>query len=232
MRAFLFLLSLASFAIGAEPSLQHSLPLPTPERYYLTLYGAESSPFRIRHTHTFATFTRTAVTPSGEIPLSTDTISWMPATLNIRAFALRPETGVNLSLNETFEWISSFNGHASMWGPYEIDPDRYARFLARKADLDSGAFQYRAIGAFTRGGDVSNCGQSFARSSPIVGRKYFQPTPSPGENGTSQLAARYLRVGALQNNGATYPWLIPAIGADQYSLVARHPGERIPRFRR
>jgi hypothetical protein len=37
---------------------------------------------------------------------------------------------------------------------------------------------------------------SFARSSPIVGR-FLQPTPSPGEAGTSKLAQRYLLAGAL-----------------------------------
>jgi hypothetical protein len=202
------------------------------ERYYMILFGAQSEPFRIRQTHTFATFVRTEVNPGGERVVAVDTVSWMPATLRIRPFAVFPEPGVNLTLNQTFDWIASFNGRVSMWGPYEIDADRYSRFIARKGELESGEFQYRAVGAIRRDDKISNCGQSFARSSPIVGRRFLQPTPSPGENGTSDLARRYLRAGALQDNGATHEWLVPAVQANAYPSTSRRPGERIPFFRR
>lgn len=200
------------------------------ERYYMTLFGAQSVPPRTSQTHTWATFVRTHTTGAGEIVVAVDTVSWMPADLKIRAWALRRQPGVNLTFDETIDWIASFGGRVSSWGPYEIDADRYGRFLSRKADLESGTIAYRALGAVTFKSRVSNCGQSFARSSPIVGRRYLQPTPSPGETGTSKLAERYLKAGALQDGGAEYPWLLAATGADRYPMVPRRPGERIPRF--
>ena len=213
------------------PTAAAGAPLPG-ERYYMTLFGAQSDPYRTSHTHTWATFVRTTATSTGEMPTAIDTVSWMPATRAIRPLAMNREPGVNLSLDATFEWVANFDGRVSSWGPFEIDADRYARFLARKADLESGSIAYRAIGAFTFKSGVSNCGQSFARSSPIVGRRYWQPTPTPGEAGTSELAKRYLKVGALQDDGATHPWLLPVIGADRYPVVGREPGERIPRLSR
>ncbi|MFO0847701.1 MAG: hypothetical protein U0871_03935 [Gemmataceae bacterium] len=214
--------------IGPASAQPAAAPPAAGERYYMTLFGTQSALYRTSHTHTWATFVRTAVTPTGEVPVAVDTVSWMPATLDIHPLRLRREPGVNLTLGQTLDWVASFNGKVSAWGPYEIDADRYSRFIARKNELESGAIEYRAIGALTRRGEVSNCGQSFARSSPIVGRRYLQPTPSPGENGTSKLAQRYLKVGALADDGATHPWLLPVMGADRYPITLRQPGERIP----
>lgn len=202
------------------------------ERYYMTLFGAQSVPIRTRYTHTWATFVRTVLTPAGEFPAAINTVSWMPATLEIRPFALRREPGVNLTLDETFRWVASFDGRVSVWGPYEIDAERYGRFVARKEQLDTGEIQYRAIGALSRRGEVSNCGQSFARSSPQVGRRYLQPTPNPGENGTSRLALRYVRLDALLGGGVTHDWILHVIGADKYSFTRRQPGEWVPYFGR
>lgn len=201
------------------------------ERYYMTLFGAQSIPFQIKYTHTWATYVRTVVTPAGEFPAAVNTVSWMPATLRIRPLALRPETGVNLNLAETFAWVRTFNGAVSCWGPYEINAELYGRLVARKEQLDTGEFQYRAVGALSRRrDDVSNCGQSFARSSPL-GRRYLQPTPNPGENGTSILALRYERLGAFIGGPVTHDWVLCAIGADRYNFVRRQPGELVPYLR-
>jgi len=48
--------------------------------------------------------------------------------------------------------------------------------------------------------------------------------------GTSGLAERFEKIGALKDDAATHNWLIPVTGADRYPMVARRPGERIPRF--
>lgn len=217
----LFLLVLTSAGANAAPS---------DERYYMTLFGAQSSPPQPSKTHTWATFVRTRITPDGEVPVAVDTVSWMPATLRIRPLAFRRETGVNLTLADTFAWVASVGAHSSYWGPYEIDADRYAEVMARKEELESGTVKYRAIGALTYTKLVSNCGQSFARSSSSDVGKFLYPTPTPGETGTSVLARRYLEVGALHDGGATHPWLLPAMGADRSPAIERRPGERIPRF--
>jgi hypothetical protein len=197
------------------------------ERYYMTLFGAQSVPFRNRLTHTFAEFTRTVPTPYGEAVAESHTVSWLPATLRIRVFALRPEPGVNLSLQQTFDWVASFGGRVSGWGPYELGPDRYYPTLQRKAELESGAILYRAVGAVLRSDPISNCGQSFTRADPVLGRR-FQPTPAPGESGTTHLARRYLRAGAFLDPPVAHPELVPAIGADRYPVTWRQPGERVP----
>jgi hypothetical protein len=88
------LLLVPNSAASPEPALP---PPPGPVicyRHYATLFGAQSVPFRIRYTHTWGTVVRTAVTPTGEYPVQIDTVSWMPATLEIRPLALRPEPGV------------------------------------------------------------------------------------------------------------------------------------------
>ncbi len=203
---------------------------PGGDRYYLTIFGAQSVPYRVPFTHTWAAFTRTAATPTGEVVVESHAISWMPATLKIRPYALRTEPGVNLTLAESFGFVASFGGRASVWGPFDIDADHFERLKARKERLESGEVRYRAIGAFTRTGPVSNCGQSFSRASPVVGEKYLQPTPAAGENGTSRLAARYLRAGVLTDGGTTHPWLLSIIGADAYPVTPRQPGERASYF--
>jgi len=156
----------------------------------------------------------------------------MPATLHIRQLALRTEPGVNLSLSQTYDWIASFNGRVSVWGPYEISAEQFGHYLSRKNSLDSGAVQYRAIGTLTRNLGVSNCGQSFSFASRHLRQQYGQPTPSPGENGTSKLVERYIRVGALDDPTTTHEWLLPLIGANDYPATHRQPGERMPYFRR
>lgn len=191
------------------------------ERYYMTVFGAQSSPLRLRLTHTFAEFTRTVPTPMGEMVAESHTVSWMPATLRIRPLALRPEPGTNLTLQQTLDWVASFNGRVSMWGPREIGPERYYPSIVRKAQLESGTMSYRAIGGFSRDSQVSNCGQSFSRAGPVVGRIYLQPVPLPGELGTGRLVRRYERAGAFVEPGVNHPQLLPALGATTYPLIQR-----------
>jgi hypothetical protein len=230
----LLIAALLGSSLAGSPERQPPPPPAGPalgERYYITLFGAQSVPFRVRYTHTWATYVRTVITPAGEFPAAINTVSWMPATLSIRPLAIRPEQGVNLNLAETFAWVASFDGRVSCWGPYEIDAERYGRLVARKEQLETENFQYRAIGALTRRGDVSNCGQSFARSAPQVGRRYVQPTPNPGENGTSRLAVRFERLDAFIGGAVTHDWILPVIGANQYPFTRRQPGERVPYLR-
>jgi hypothetical protein len=204
-----------------------NLPAQEPaERYYMVLFGAQSNRV-LRESHTWATFVRTQTDAAGERVISVDTISWLPATLKVRPFALRPETGANLTLDQTFDWIVAVGAKSSYWGPYEIDSERYHRFISRKEELDSGVIEYRAIGGIKRNSRISNCGQSFARSSPIVGNRYIQPTPVPGEKGTSHLALRYLRAGALLGAPETHEDIAATIGLPNYPAVQRQPGERI-----
>lgn len=211
-------LALFALAVAAAPAFAQ-------DRYFLVLYGAQGTPYRTSETHTWATVAR--VGPAG---VRADTISWLPATLHIRPLALRTEPGVDLPLADTFAWVAGWGGRVSVWGPFEIDGERYARLVARKAELDGGAVSYRALGSFSRADpSVSNCGQSFTRPLPEVGWRYVQPTPLPGFNGTSLLAERLVRSGTIPDPGADHGWLLPLVGVDPAAVTRRQPGERVPR---
>lgn len=221
----LFALLLLPLAIPAAAVAQSA------DSYFITVFGSGSNPLRAHRTHTFATFTHVHETPAGPV-VANDTISWMPAALRIRSLALRPELGVNLTQEQTFRWIESKGIRTSIWGPFEIKPERYAAYLERKAELESGDVRYRAIGGFTKDAAVSNCGQSFSRAG-INGDRFLQPTPFPGEQGTSELVKRAVRAAAAEGRTLVErPELRPAVVTDPYPLTPREPGERISRFRR
>src|SRR5690606_28803159 len=98
------------------------------------------------------------------------TISWLPQTLKIRPFALRPEPGGNLELHQTLGVVLSQGQAVSMWGPYRTSPDVYARSLEVKGTLEGGLTQYRAMSPANDPG-LANCNQAVLRVGPEVGRR-------------------------------------------------------------
>jgi hypothetical protein len=164
-------------------------PCPAGERYYVTLFGGQGDLLRPRTAHTWATFARTAVTPAGEQVVSVDTISWLPATLNVRPWALRAETGVNLTLEETFAFMgNNQRKRVTAWGPYEITAGRYQQALAQKALLESGAIRYHSLGLFGRKADVLHCIDGVTRTDPVWEKK-----ANPSELKPRQLGPLYGR---------------------------------------
>src|SRR4051812_13150995 len=117
------------------------------ERYYVLVFGSQSHPKLLRNTHTWATFVRAV----GEGPdrsgwaVEQHTISWLPATLDVRVFRPYPEPGINLDLYQTIGAVRGHNEHITLWGPFVITPDPYQRSLQIHQILQSGAVQYRAI---------------------------------------------------------------------------------------
>src|SRR5690349_116884 len=61
-------------------------PAPTACRYYLLIFGSQSMPKQPRYTHTWVTFVRVGPGSSGTPDIEQHTISWMPATLQIRTW--------------------------------------------------------------------------------------------------------------------------------------------------
>lgn len=179
------------------------------ERFYLLIHGAQSKPFRFRYTHNWVTLVKTMPAADGDTLIFVDTISWMPATLAIHPLHIRRQPGVNLTDEETMDWAREVHAHVCHAGPYEIDCDHYHRLLARKNELECGPISYRAIGALTRHAPISNCGQSFARASPIVGRRW-QPVPVAGVRGAYRLANRYGRCGLIDKH-VTHDWLLTIV---------------------
>src|SRR5262249_14815350 len=106
-------------------------------RYFAIIFGSQSVPLRPKYTHTWATVVKVS-DDAGGCAVESHTISWMPATLNIRVWSFRPEPGVNLDLHTTLRLMRCNGERLSMWGPYEIDDLRYYRFLQQKARMESG----------------------------------------------------------------------------------------------
>ena len=97
------------------------------ERYYLMIFGSQSHPKLLRYTHTWATFIR--VVGEGDDPsgyqVYQHTISWLPATLNVRTWSPVPEQGVNLDLYATLDTVLKNGENVTMWGPYEVHAPIY-----------------------------------------------------------------------------------------------------------
>ena len=196
------------------------------ERYYVTLFGGQGDLFRPRTAHTWATFVRTAVDPSGERVVAEDTISWLPATLNVRPFALCAERGVNLTLRQTFAFMGTHRRQrVSAWGPYEITADRYSQAMSQKALLESGAIQYHSLGLLGRRPDVNHCIDGVTQIDPLWERN-ANPSWWFGEAGTSQATRAAVRSGFILNPTVTHPWLLHEINPTGYKMTVRSLGSR------
>jgi hypothetical protein len=218
----------AAAALTAPTDSVPPAPTATPERYFFILYGGQSLPFKPKTAHTWATFVKAAPDAAGVLNMEHFTISWLPATGEVKPWKCRAETGRNYSLDETFAIATEQKDRVSMWGPYEIDATRYELAVIQMRFLESGAVRYRAIDSFTRNPWVEHCVHAVTYADPIL-REIVQPVLQVGEPGTSRLAARYLRSGAFIGGAVTHDWVLEAVGADKYPVVRRHPGERIRR---
>src|SRR5262245_3652073 len=117
---------------AAEMSFEQlfAMPVPANERYYVIVFGSQSSPKLPRLTHTWVTGVRATWNDGQTEPtLETHTISWMPATLHIRTFSRHVEPGVNLNMYDSIKIMQSKGERVSMWGPYEMRPHVFYRFL-------------------------------------------------------------------------------------------------------
>lgn len=197
-------------------------------RYYFILFGGQSVPFRPNTAHTWGTYAKVTTAPDGKLSVEAVTISWLPATAQVRPYRLRPEEGKNWSLAETFAIMGRSNSQISRWGPYEIEGSRYEMARAQAAFLESGQAKFRSIDSFNTNEHVVNCVHALTSAGPAV-RHYIQPVIRVGEPGTSRLARLYNRGGAFPTFPERHDWLLPLIGADAYPTTAREPGERIPR---
>jgi len=224
----LFSLVLAA-TLGTPPDVGYAMPTEITEapRYYFTLFGGQSVPFRPRTAHTWATFTRVTPTAGGPV-VEPITISWLPVTGVVEPARLRSVPGRNWSLQDTFAIMAGNNAQVSMWGPFEIDEGRYHAAVAQAQRLDSGAVRFRSLDSLNFRRTVAHCVHAVTHADPVLDRR-IQPVVRVGEPGTSRLAAMYVSSGAFVGGPVTHDWLIPATGADQYRVIRRAPGERIPR---
>lgn len=219
---------LASLVLAAAVGSPTDPPTAGPPRYYFTLFGGQSVPFKPRTAHTWATFAKATPTADGAVAVEVFTISWLPVSGEVHPWRLRPTEGKNFTLQETFDLGAPLNTQVSRWGPYEIDTDRYERAAAQARLLESGAVQFRTLDNLGFNHSVLHCVHAVTYADPVL-RRRIQPVLQVGEPGTSRLAAKYLRTGAFIGGAVTHEWLVPFIGADTYPVIRREPGEHVAR---
>jgi hypothetical protein len=214
-------LSLKPFAAGLL-ALLFLLPgrAAAQERYYLWVFSSQSTPKLPRYTHTWATFAK-VTDCDGKRFVEALTISWMPANLRIRPYALRPEAGTNLDLPTTLRFVHSQCQRISVWGPYEIDPLLYLRALSQKARLESGRVLYRTVDPLIRGENISDCIHAVSDIDSIRTRLSYPVSPFFGDAAGRRIAH------ALQRNCEARPtqedlrWLEAALGMAGFPIVWR-----------
>ena len=135
-------LGLLALVLGAAPGRSIA-----DERHYVLIFGAQPTPKIIKDSHTWATFVRVvgAGTDPAGYQVFAHTISLVPATLQVRTFALQPEPGRNLDLEGALAYAQSKGASTTVWGPFLIRPDVYQKSLEVWASVNSGAVEYRAI---------------------------------------------------------------------------------------
>jgi hypothetical protein len=185
------------------------------ESYYVLIFGSQSVPKRPRHTHSWATFVRA---PAGETAAIEDlTLSWLPATLNVRPLALRAERGVNLGLHETIGAMSADGQRIRMWGPYQIDGALYERARAHKAQLDSGFLSYKALDSRRSSSAVSNCMHAVCDALGIP-RNSIPESQVQGEAASSAIASILRSSGRTLDRSARHDWIVARLGLTSYAI--------------
>src|SRR5688572_11711832 len=82
------------------------------DEYYVTVFTAESVPYRPTNTHAFASIVRVPAGGAAEV----DSICWGPANMKVRGITLKPEEGANLTLPECLAWARDAGWRVSAWG--------------------------------------------------------------------------------------------------------------------
>ena len=210
-------LALTSATVAANPPA-----CPTGgERYYVVLFGGKAQWWRPKTAHTWATFVRAWPAADGTTLIDSFTISWLPADLNVRPWAVRSVPGMNVPLHETLDIMCKGQGSISLWGPYEIPRERYCLAAEYKQLLDSGAIRYRVLDGAPLGFPANHCVRAVTFGDPAL-HAASSPQLWFGELITRKVAFGMLESGMLVDPGTRHEWLISALGIDPHPLTPRN----------
>ena len=152
--------SLGLCVLSPSTTLADTEPIPAcGERYYFILFAGTGEVLRPATAHVWATWVRATTLPDNTIQIHETTISFLPKTLRVRWWAVRPEPGFNLGLHETFQFMTpnhALRTRISMWGPFEITAPRYDQGIRQKQHLDTGTVLFRSIDYFDQARIISN----------------------------------------------------------------------------
>ena len=207
------------------------------ERYYIIIFGSQSTPRLPRYTHTWATFVKASGEGQDSSKYHIDevfTISWLPADLLVRSLRLRAQQGVNLDLEATLAYVLE-RERVSEWGPFQISQRLYDRALERKAELEGGSVKYKAIDPNfgPRVHYVSDCIHGITDLDPDYDRSYYREVRRFGEAASHWVAYQFVTRGQFVNLGENLDWINQRLGLDNYPIVNRPlPQHRIWLFDR
>ncbi len=204
-----------------DPRELASIPPQPGVRQYLMVFGSQSDPKRAKYTHTWATVVRVTDGPPGSQPtIEQHTISWMPATLDIHVLSRHIEPGTNLDMVFTIEEMLRQDEHVSVWGPYEIAPGFYQRFLVQKAFLESGCVGYQCIdsmGEAARTGLGCDCIHAITDLDPLYNRSRY-PLTYFGEAASRHVVRQIHERPVIIRPEQCNDWLFPLLGLDKYPI--------------
>ncbi len=197
-------------------------------RYYMLIFGAQTHPKIPRFTHTFCTIVKVADPQPGCGALSIEayTISWLPQTLNIRPYRIRPEPGRNLTLDETLRWTAQHHMGVSEWGPYVIEEDYFWRVYNEYARFERGEYLYRAVDPPRRGDVTADCIHAVTDIDSRDSRARYLVLGS-GDAVTRKFVRILYSRGRLMEPPEDVSWLNAALGLDCYPVRHRPTPRRM-----
>jgi len=188
------------------------------ERFYLLLFTAQESVKLPRESHTWAAMARVV---DGRI-VKTRSISWLPTDLEIEPLLLRVESGRNFSFDHTIRWtLSATRQRISLWGPYEAAPELYARFVARKNFLESGAIGYQCLDFLGEAAARRNGVNCVHALTPIGSQGPGEVLQPYGNSSGVYISQTLERRGLAAPYSSNNEWLLPALGLDRVPLERR-----------
>ncbi|MGF1578279.1 MAG: hypothetical protein ACFCD0_02825 [Gemmataceae bacterium] len=189
------------------------------EHYYFLLFTAQSEPKIPRLTHTFATAIKVQHDPKTNkcTHFVASTISWLPASLIIRPWALRAEKGHNFTLKETL-CNSLKTQRVSMYGPFEIPAWFYRRFVRQVVHLDGNSVLYRAVDPYFNP-KISDCMHGVTDIIPGRGRIEY-PHIYYGDLSGPRIMEKLYHKQIILSSG-DHSWLLPLLKLDRYPLIRR-----------
>ena len=192
------------------------------EFHYVMIFGSQSKPKRLKYTHTWATL----IKATGEGPdaanyaLDVYTISWLPATLDVKVWSPRPEPGVNLDLDQTIRAMLANDESITMWGPFRVRPVLWERAQVIRGIIERNEASYRAI-SNSSNMLVSDCIHAIAAVDPDFGRNHY-PLIRIGKPASRYIARQVMTRSQYDQTAEDHSWLIPRLG------LCRRPIEVIP----
>lgn len=199
------------------------------EFYYVLIFGSQSSPKRFRDCHSWATFVK--ATGEGTDPnnyaIEAHTLSWMPASLDVKVWNPFPEPGVNLDLEQTLQFAAQHQESITLWGPFRIGKAIYERSLKIHEIVDSGVVEYRAIST-SRNILISDCIHAVAAVDPQFGRGHY-PLIRIGKPASRYIARQISKRTLIDQSQGDNGWLIPRLGLAGRGIEVIPPSAVPPR---